>query len=199
MSVPGVRLLLQQTPVAALSLRTINDGCSPSPQPPAAVSVTPTTRNPRPSRKMVSATQSHSKLSAKAKGKQRESPATGPAGATAKTTSKPSTPSKADTTSSIKHEQEQAKATKKPTKKPEKSKVRRVHVSGLPAISEDEVRSRFKSFGNVLKVDGLGKMDGNGEYLRKAQLFAPTDSLTSRCLACAGAESTKTRMESVLS
>ena len=47
-------------------------------------------------------------------------------------------------------------------KKPEKSKVRRIHVSGLPAISEADVKDRFKSFGTVTGVDGLGKLDGNG-------------------------------------
>jgi hypothetical protein len=53
-----------------------------------------------------------------------------------------------------------AAPTKKP--KPEKSKTRRLHVAGLPAISEQDVFDRFKSFGKVEKVDGLGKLDGNG-------------------------------------
>ena len=47
--------------------------------------------------------------------------------------------------------------------KSEKSKVRRIHVSGLPPIAEQEIADKFKSFGKVLKVDGLGKLDGNGK------------------------------------
>ena len=50
---------------------------------------------------------------------------------------------------------------KKP--KPEKSKIRRIHVSGLPIITKQEVSDRFKSFGEVIGVDGLGKVDGNGK------------------------------------
>ena len=55
-------------------------------------------------------------------------------------------------------------AAAKKVKKPEKSKVRRIHVSGLPAISEADVKDRFKSFGTVTGVDGLGKLDGNGAF-----------------------------------
>ena len=48
-------------------------------------------------------------------------------------------------------------------KKPEKIKLRRVHASGLPAgLSEEDVKNRFKSFGEVQSVDNLGKLDGNG-------------------------------------
>jgi len=67
-------------------------------------------------------------------------------------------------------------------KKAERSKVRRVHVSGLPPINEDEVRSRFKSFGTVTKVDGLGKMDGNGNPLRYA--FIDIDITKSKLAQC---------------
>ena len=52
-------------------------------------------------------------------------------------------------------------------KKPEKIKLRRVHVSGLPAgLSEQDVKNRFKSFGDVKSVDNLGKLDGNGQSTR---------------------------------
>lgn len=47
-------------------------------------------------------------------------------------------------------------------KKPEKIKLRRIHVSGLPDISEQEAKDRFKSFGEVVGVDGLGKLDATG-------------------------------------
>lgn len=50
----------------------------------------------------------------------------------------------------------------KPAKKPEKIKLRRIHVSGLPSITEQDAKDRFKSFGEVVSVDGLGKLDGNG-------------------------------------
>jgi hypothetical protein len=51
------------------------------------------------------------------------------------------------------------------TKKPEKVKIRRIHVSGLPDITESEAKDRFKSFGEVTAVEGLGKLDANGECL----------------------------------
>lgn len=47
-------------------------------------------------------------------------------------------------------------------KKPEKIKLRRIHVSGLPDITEQEAKDRFKSFGEVTGVDGLGKLDATG-------------------------------------
>lgn len=60
-------------------------------------------------------------------------------------------------------------------KKPEKIKLRRVHVSGLPAgLSEEDVKNRFKTFGEVKSVDNLGKIDGNGQSARRRD---PTSNL----------------------
>lgn len=56
-----------------------------------------------------------------------------------------------------------AKSNDTKVKKPEKIKLRRIHVSGLPDITEQEAKDRFKSFGEVLEVDGLGKLDATGE------------------------------------
>lgn len=50
------------------------------------------------------------------------------------------------------------------TKKPEKIKLRRLHVSGLPDLTEQEAKDRFKSFGEVVGVDGLGKLDATGMF-----------------------------------
>lgn len=58
----------------------------------------------------------------------------------------------------------------KPAKKPEKVKVRRIHVAGLPDITEQEARDRFKSFGEVTGVDGLGKLDATGEQRLQCKL-----------------------------
>lgn len=57
------------------------------------------------------------------------------------------------------------------TAKVDKVKVRRVHVSGLPIIAEQEIKDRFKSFGEVVNVDGLGKLDGNGMYRPSSLLY----------------------------
>lgn len=58
--------------------------------------------------------------------------------------------------------EEVIKPTEVKVKKPEKVKLRRLHVSGLPDITEQEAKDRFKSFGEVVGVDGLGKLDGTG-------------------------------------
>lgn len=55
------------------------------------------------------------------------------------------------------------KSISQPQPKKDKIKRRRLHVAGLPAISEQEAIDRFKSFGKVTGVDGLGKLDENGE------------------------------------
>lgn len=95
------------------------------------------------------------------------------------TTAKMAKPSTSSSSSSSKGKQKAvepvaspektSEQTSKPTteikaaKKPEKVKVRRIHVAGLPDITEQEARDRFKSFGEVIGVDGLGKLDATGE------------------------------------
>lgn len=62
-----------------------------------------------------------------------------------------------------KADEKESKSSAVKTKKPEKVKLRRIHVSGLPDITEQEAKDRFKSFGEVVGVDGLGKLDATGQ------------------------------------
>lgn len=42
----------------------------------------------------------------------------------------------------------------------------RLHISGLtPAITERDLAQRFATFGEVRDVDGVGKLDGLGEWI----------------------------------
>lgn len=51
------------------------------------------------------------------------------------------------------------------------SLTKRLHISGLtPNISQDDLTSRFSSFGTVRALDGLGAVDGNGEPRKFAYL-----------------------------
>ena len=45
----------------------------------------------------------------------------------------------------------------------------RLHISGLTSsISSNDLLSRFKSFGNVVSLDGFGARDGNGDMRKFA-------------------------------
>lgn len=113
---------------------------------------------------------SPAKLSAKQRGKRPEQASSHPASDTASSSRKKASTSK-DSAESISSKEAAETMTTTKEKKPEKSKLRRIHVSGLPAgITEQDASSRFSSFGKVIKVDGLGKLDANGEPLRYAFL-----------------------------
>ena len=70
----------------------------------------------------------------------------------------------ADGADSAKPDVDVIKSVSQPQPKKDKIKRRRLHVAGLPAISEQEAVNRFQSFGKVVGVDGLGKLDENGEF-----------------------------------
>lgn len=40
----------------------------------------------------------------------------------------------------------------------------RLHISGLaPSVAAEEIIRRFSAFGKVVAVDGIGKLDANGQ------------------------------------
>ncbi|PLW11005.1 hypothetical protein PCANC_19475 [Puccinia coronata f. sp. avenae] len=60
----------------------------------------------------------------------------------------------------------------------------RLHVGGLgPSVAPQDLERRFASFGTVVKVDGVGKLDANGSPLRYAFVdILSTDSEMKRCM-----------------
>ena len=49
--------------------------------------------------------------------------------------------------------------------------TKRLHISGLtPNITASDISTRFSSFGTVKALDGLGKLDGNGQPRKFAYL-----------------------------
>lgn len=59
----------------------------------------------------------------------------------------------------------------------------RLHVAGLgPSITPQDIEKRLGAFGKVLKIDGVGKLDGNGIPLKYA--FVDISSTTSEIIRC---------------
>ncbi|KNZ55035.1 hypothetical protein VP01_2786g1 [Puccinia sorghi] len=60
----------------------------------------------------------------------------------------------------------------------------RLHIGGLgPSVSSQDLEARLATFGTVLKVDGVGKLDANGSPLRYAFVdILSTDSQIRKCM-----------------
>ncbi|KAH9821293.1 hypothetical protein DFH28DRAFT_952112 [Melampsora americana] len=60
----------------------------------------------------------------------------------------------------------------------------RLHIGGLaPSVSSEEIEKRFSSFGKVIAVDGIGKLDANGCVLRYGFLeLETTQQQLNRCM-----------------
>ncbi|QRW02493.1 RNA recognition motif protein [Ceratobasidium sp. AG-Ba] len=60
----------------------------------------------------------------------------------------------------------------------------RLHISGLtPAITQNDIKTRFSTFGEVKDVDGVGKLDGLGQPRKFAYLtLESTKDKLARCM-----------------
>jgi len=60
----------------------------------------------------------------------------------------------------------------------------RLHVGGLgPSVASQDLEARLATFGTVIKVDGVGKLDANGSPLRYAFVdILSTDAQIRRCM-----------------
>ncbi|EGG03061.1 uncharacterized protein MELLADRAFT_65767 [Melampsora larici-populina 98AG31] len=60
----------------------------------------------------------------------------------------------------------------------------RLHIGGIaPSVSAEEIERRFSSFGKVIAVDGIGKLDANGSVLRYGFLeLETTQQQLNRCM-----------------